>query len=237
MLWTGPSLREDGKATHYTITSQPYLQLEEAGGGRRESILKAGGAKKRKCSFQNSSYTKASVIILFGIKLQVLQTQNRCELSAGFPPINPGWRINTNLLRLQIIKRNQISRWWNTIKYQKSRASKHSPIYNSQNMEAAWMSIKWGTDKDAAALSNGVSLRCKQELDSVTCRDVDGSRYRHSELSQKNICVLMLTHRIQKNEPNCKAQRHKYRELTDIKWGRGMGCTGRLRLPYIHHWY
>ena len=102
-------------------------------------------------------------------------------------------------------------------------------------MEAACMSINRGTDKDVAHTYNGVSLSCKKELDSVICRDVDGSRYRHSERSQKNICVLMLTRRIQKKEPNCKAQRHKYRELTDIKWGRGVGCAGRLRLPYIHH--
>ena len=96
------------------------------------------------------------------------------------------------------------------------------------------MSINRGMDKeDVAHTYNGILLSYKKEPNSVICRDMDGSRsldldlvsfaevwmdldHCHAEWREsEKYCALMLTHRIQKNEPNCKAQRHKCREQTD----------------------
>ena len=60
-----------------------------------------------------------------------------------------------------------------------------SSIYNSQNMEATYVSInRWIDKEDVAHIYNGILLRHKKKWNWVMCNEVDGSRVCHTEWSK-----------------------------------------------------
>ena len=57
-----------------------------------------------------------------------------------------------------------------------------STIYNSQDMEAAYMPIDRGTDKnDVVYIYNGVLLSHKKEWNNAFCSNMDGPRDYHTK--------------------------------------------------------
>lgn len=141
MLWTGPSSREDGKAKFYYTITRPALpkQLEEAGEGEEESILKAGGSQEEKAA--------ASKIQLYQGTLDepdktsgITDPKTDVNYPLGFPPINP----DEELTNLSQAPNNQKKPNIQMMEYHKvSGKAGHQNIHqstNSQNMEAAWMS-------------------------------------------------------------------------------------------------
>ena len=60
-----------------------------------------------------------------------------------------------------------------------------STIYDSQVMEATYMPIDRGMDKEVVVhIYNGILLSHKKEQNWVICRDMDGSRDCHTERSK-----------------------------------------------------
>ena len=61
----------------------------------------------------------------------------------------------------------------------------HSTIYNSQDMEATWMSIKGGMDKkDVVHMYSAILLSHKKEWNNAICSNIDGPRDYHTNWSQ-----------------------------------------------------
>ena len=81
----------------------------------------------------------------------------------------------------------------------------YSTIYNSQDMEATYMSVNRGMDKDICGdICNGILLCFKKEWNSAICRDVDEPRDCHIEwsnsekrVSQINTCMWNLEKMVQ----------------------------------------
>ena len=70
-----------------------------------------------------------------------------------------------------------------------------STIYNSQDMEATWMSISWGIDKEDMRYThththththNGILLGHTKEWNNSVCGDMDGPRDCHTEWSMSD---------------------------------------------------
>ena len=64
-------------------------------------------------------------------------------------------------------------------------AAVYNTAYSSQDMEATYMSINRGMDKeDVVHIYSGILLRHEKEWNWVVCRDKDGPREYHAEWSK-----------------------------------------------------
>ena len=98
MLWTGPSLREDGKGTITQSLGQPYLQLEEAGEGEEKVFQKQEGAKKRKNAASKIQAIPRCYHFVWDKTLGITDPKTDVNYLLGFPPINPDEELTPNLL-------------------------------------------------------------------------------------------------------------------------------------------
>jgi len=66
-----------------------------------------------------------------------------------------------------------------------------STIYNSQDMEANYMSINRGVDKDVIHIQNGVLLSHKKEQNNAICSNTDRPHFTIlSEVSQRKAIAI-----------------------------------------------
>ena len=66
-------------------------------------------------------------------------------------------------------------------------------MYNSQDMEATYMSIDRGMDKDVVNIYTGVLLSHKKEWNNATCGNMDEPRDCHTEWSKSDKDKYMIS--------------------------------------------
>ena len=113
-----------------------------------------------------------------------------------------------------------------------------STLYNSQNMEAAWMSSdRWMNKQDVICIHNGILLNHKKEWNNSNCNNMDVCTGYHTMWRQKkkNITWYHLHAESQKmTQMSLFTSRNRLTAKTNVwllKWKAG----GSLGLTYTHY--